>query len=241
MHRPLLLVAALLVVGSASARGAGPPASPPGMKALSDERTITRWAYPQSRGAIFSRPASSARLVARLHWLTEDRLPEVYLALASWTDGRGATWIQVRVPKRPNGITGWVRRESLRTLHPVTEAIEINRSTLTLELTRSGAPVWSTRIGIGAAGTQTPRGRFYIREKFRVKGAPVYGPYALGTSAYAPHLTDWPGGGVVGLHGTNAPGRIPGRPSHGCIRLRNADIARLYRLAPRGTPVWVHD
>ena len=60
---------------------------------------------------------------------------------------------------------------------------------------------------------------------------------AIGTSAYAPTLSDWPGGGVVGLHGTNEPGLIPGRPSHGCIRLRNRDILTLYRLAPTGTPV----
>ena len=95
-------------------------------------------------------------------------------------------------------------------------------------------------VGIGAPGTPTPSGRFWIREKFRVRGAPAYGPYAIGTSAYAPFLTDWPGGGVVGLHGTNAPGLIPGRPSHGCIRLPNAEIAKLYRLAPRGTPIWIH-
>ena len=38
---------------------------------------------------------------------------------------------------------------------------------------------------------------------------------------------------MVGLHGTNEPGLIPGRPSHGCIRLRNRDILTLYRLAPR--------
>jgi lipoprotein-anchoring transpeptidase ErfK/SrfK len=42
---------------------------------------------------------------------------------------------------------------------------------------------------------------------------------------------------VVGLHGTNEPNLIPGRPSHGCIRLRNRDIVRLYRMAPTGTPV----
>jgi lipoprotein-anchoring transpeptidase ErfK/SrfK len=44
---------------------------------------------------------------------------------------------------------------------------------------------------------------------------------------------------VVGLHGTNEPDLIPGRPSHGCIRLRNKDIIRLYRLVPRGTPLHV--
>ena len=76
-----------------------------------------------------------------------------------------------------------------------------------------------------------------MTEKFHVRGAPVYGTRAIGTSAYAPGLTDWPGGGVVGMHGTNEPGLIPGRPSHGCIRLRNSAINRLYRLVPKGTPI----
>ena len=52
----------------------------------------------------------------------------------------------------------------------------------------------------------------------------VYGPVAFITSATSPTLTDWPGGGIVGVHGTNTPGLIPGRISHGCVRLRNADI-----------------
>jgi lipoprotein-anchoring transpeptidase ErfK/SrfK len=59
---------------------------------------------------------------------------------------------------------------------------------------------------------------------------------AFGTSAYSV-LSDWPGGGVVGIHGTNQPGLLPGRVSHGCIRVPNAKIARLARLMPIGTPV----
>jgi lipoprotein-anchoring transpeptidase ErfK/SrfK len=90
---------------------------------------------------------------------------------------------------------------------------------------------------VGKSSTPTPGGHFWIREKFHVAGTTIYGPRALGTSAYAPTLSDWPGGGVVGLHGTNEPDLIPGRPSHGCIRLRNRDILTLYRLAPKGTPV----
>ena len=52
-------------------------------------------------------------------------------------------------------------------------------------------------------------------------------------------LTDWPGGGVVGIHGTNEPQLIPGHPSHGCIRMRNQDILRLGKLMPVGTPVTI--
>jgi lipoprotein-anchoring transpeptidase ErfK/SrfK len=237
------VIAALLaaLIPAAAARAQGPSADPAGMKQLSDEQTFTRWSYPSNHVKIRSRPESKARTVGRLRWLTEDRLPEIYIALASWTDAHGSTWVKVRVPKRPNGITGWVPRAALRDYTLVTEFLDINRKTLQATLYRAGKPVMSTRVGIGTSANPTPSGRFYVREKFRVKGNPTYGPYAMGTSAYAPHLTDWPGGGVVGLHGTNQPGLIPGRPSHGCIRLRNASITKLYKLAPRGTPIHIHD
>jgi hypothetical protein len=243
MRTERILITAFLaaLVPAAAAHAQQPTANPPGMKPLSDERTITRWAYPGNHAKIRSRPASGARTVGRLHWLTEDRLPEIYIALASWTDEHGATWVKVRVPKRPNGITGWVPRGALRDFTIVHTFIDLNRSTLRATLYRDGKPVMSTRVGIGTSSNPTPKGHFYIREKFRVKGQPVYGPYAMGTSAYAPHLTDWPGGGVVGMHGTNEPGLIPGRPSHGCIRLRNSSITKLYRLVPRGTPINIHD
>jgi lipoprotein-anchoring transpeptidase ErfK/SrfK len=67
----------------------------------------------------------------------------------------------------------------------------------------------------------------------------IYGVYAFGTSAYSPTLTDWPGGGIVGIHGTNQPALIPGRISHGCVRVRNRDITRLRRMMPLGTPVLI--
>jgi lipoprotein-anchoring transpeptidase ErfK/SrfK len=52
-------------------------------------------------------------------------------------------------------------------------------------------------------------------------------------------LTDWPGGGFVGVHGTNEPNLIPGRISHGCIRLRNDAIVRLSHLMKVGTPLTI--
>jgi Ni/Co efflux regulator RcnB len=240
-ERILLTVFLAAFVPAGAAHADRPSANPPGMTRLSDERTLTRWAYPGNHAKIRSRPERSARTVGRLHWQTEDRLPEIYLVLASWRDAHGSTWVKIRVPKRPNGATGWVPRGALRQYTIVHEFIDLNRSTLRATLYRDGKLVMSARVGIGSSANPTPRGHFYIREKFRVKGTPVYGPYAMGTSAYAPHLTDWPGGGVVGLHGTNEPGLIPGRPSHGCIRLRNSSITRLYRLVPRGTPINIHD
>ena len=43
----------------------------------------------------------------------------------------------------------------------------------------------------------------------------------------------------MGIHGTNSPELIPGRVSHGCIRMRNADVLRLSRLMPVGTPLTI--
>jgi lipoprotein-anchoring transpeptidase ErfK/SrfK len=50
-------------------------------------------------------------------------------------------------------------------------------------------------------------------------------------------LSDWPGGGVVGVHGTNTPWLIGQAVSHGCVRLRNSDVLALRKLVRVGTPV----
>jgi hypothetical protein len=209
---------------------------PLGDERLSNERTLTRWAHVDDRAPIRSRPASDSRRVDHLRLLTEDGYPEVYLALRS-RRSRGRVWIEVRIPGRPNGRTGWVPRGALGRLRAVTTVLEIYREGARAVLRRDGRAIWRARIGHGAPGTPTPAGRFYIRERLRnLRGSPIYGPWAFGTSAYS-SLSDWPGGGVVGIHGTNQPALIPGRPSHGCIRVRNPAIRRLVRLMPIGTPV----
>jgi len=47
-------------------------------------------------------------------------------------------------------------------------------------------------------------------------------------------------GDGYGLHGTNNPASIGQSVSHGCIRLRNEDIAQLYEMVPLGTPVFIY-
>jgi hypothetical protein len=205
--------------------------------ALSNERTRTRWANAVSRSVARTRPRRDAGPVTRLHYETEDGFAEVYLVLARYTDSTGRRWLKVRLPMRPNGRTGWVRRSSLGGLHTVRTFLRIDKHHLRATLFRDGRRVLRAPVGIGKHGTETPGGRFYVRERLRVPSrGSLYGPLAFGTSAYS-KLSDWPGGGVVGIHGTNEPSLIPGRPSHGCIRLRNRDIVRLGRLMPIGTPV----
>jgi len=204
---------------------------------LSDERRVSRYAGAVSRAAVRALPSPDARRVGALHLLTEDGPFEVYPVLESYVDAGGRTWLHIRLPARPNGQTGWVPRHDLGPLKAVRTMLRVNRATLRATLYRDGRRIWSSRIGVGARSTPTPAGRFWIRSRLRgLAGSPVYGPYAFGTGAYSV-LSDWPGGGVIGIHGTNQPQLIPGRPSHGCVRVPNAAITRLHALMPVGTPV----
>ena len=42
------------------------------------------------------------------------------------------------------------------------------------------------------------------------------------------------------MHGTNQPETVGRAVSHGCVRLRNEDIARLYAMVSVGTPVYIY-
>jgi hypothetical protein len=214
----------------------GPPAPEP--EIVSDEVERSYWAYAQTRGWIRSAPSAGAERVGRLALLTQDRLPEVYLVLRRLVVGE-QTWLEVRIPRRPNGRTGWVLADALGRLHLVATRLVVDRTRLQATLFRHGKRIWRSRIGVGARRTPTPAGQFYIRE--RLTGfafGTLYGPVAFGTSAYS-SLSEWPRGGVIGIHGTNQPQLLPGRVSHGCIRVPNRAILRLARLMPIGTPVLI--
>jgi hypothetical protein len=207
---------------------------------ISNETTVTWWAHPASAGPIRAAPSPRARTVGSLHYLTEDSFLEVYVVLERTYDRADHEWLEIRIPRRPNGSTGWVRARELGALHRNTEHLVIDERALTATLYRAGREIFSAPVGVGKPSTPTPTGEFWIREKIVALGGgdPVYGPFALGTSDYSV-LSDWPGGGVIGIHGTNEPWLVPGRPSHGCIRMHNADIARLYPLIDLGTPITV--
>jgi hypothetical protein len=237
---PFRAALALTLIGLLSpVAQAGASGQPRGSVRLSDGRTFSHWAHAEREAPIRLWPTQSSRRVASTHALTEDGFPEVYPALRRFTTDTGKRWVRVRVPMRPNGRTGWVRASALGPLYRSRTRLVVNRRRLRATLYESGRPIWRSRVGIGAPGTPTPTGFFWIREKFEVTYARgVYGPRAFGTGAYS-RLSEWPGGGVIGIHGTGEPWLIPGRPSHGCVRLPNRAIRRLYRLMPVGTPLWI--
>ena len=203
---------------------------------LSNLKTLSRWAYPQAAVAARLHPTARSRIVGHLRFLTIDGQAQVYLVLRSYTLGK-QKWMLVPLPGRPNGVTGWVPASALGELHVTRDYLRVNRETLRATLYHEGRAVWGAPVGVGRPGDPTPAGHFFLTEKLMAIGGPFYGPYALGTSAYAPTLSEWPGGGVVGIHGTDEPQLIPGYPSHGCIRLRNADLDRLWPLVHVGSPI----
>ena len=197
-----------------------------------------RYAFVMRRAVARASPLSDAQPVATLSLLTPEHTTNLVLALEGRRTASGV-WIRVRLPVLPNNRTGWVPRRSLSDWKLLRTHLLVDRRALTLTLFRAGRPIFATRVGVGRPAAPTPRGEFYVRNMLFGFDDPFYGPIAFGTSARSPVLTDWPGGGFIGIHGTNRPGILPGRVSHGCIRLRNGDMVRLARLLPVGTPLTV--
>jgi hypothetical protein len=204
---------------------------------ISNESTITYWAYGVRPTAVRSAPRPDARAIDTVRLFTEDAFPENYIVLAQRVYPRD-TWFEIRLPGRPNGRTGWVPEWALGVLHVTHEHLVVSERRRRLTLYNRGRTIFSAPVGIGKPTTPTPTGRFWIREKFRVLADPFYGPYAFGTADYST-LSEWPHGGVVGIHGTNEPSLIPGAPSHGCIRMKDGDIAKLWPLLEVGTPLTI--
>jgi len=246
-HRALAVAAAsgvLALVGAAPAAAAAPPEPAATVEELPsplfDPGVRSHYAFVERPAIVRRSPKSGARALGRLRLLTEDRTDELVLVLDAATDGAERQWLKVQVPIRPAGATGWVPRDALDELRAVRTLLRIDVDRRRATLVRGGRVVFRAPIGVGQAQWPTPRGLFYVRNRLSGYGlGSIYGPIAFGTSARSAVLTDWPGGGVVGIHGTNQPELIPGAVSHGCIRLRNGDIRRLARLMPVGTPIRV--
>lgn len=187
---------------------------------------------------VYRRPGAGA--FARFGSLNANGVPTVFAGLQAVMGARcRAAWYRVLVPMKPNGTTGYVRARSVN-LRVVRSTIVIDLSARRLTVYDRGRVAFATTTAIGAPGTPTPLGRFYINQRFREPDP--NGPYgwaAIGISAFSEVLTGWPQGGPVAIHGTNRPGLLGLPVSNGCIRVSNEAIQRIWRLAPTGTPVLI--
>jgi hypothetical protein len=181
-----------------------------------------------------AKPSISAKRVAVIHQFRDDYRAQYVLAIAGHRAKNGVLWVQLRLQLRPNGTLGWVPASQLQ-LSTVHDKIVVHRGLRTIDLYHNGALAYNAKVAIGAPGRETPLGNFYVTARF-VPDDPFLGVFAVETSAYS-KLTEWPGGGLVGIHGTSAPQLIGQAVSHGCVRVLNSTAEQLRRYAPLGTPI----
>jgi L,D-transpeptidase ErfK/SrfK len=103
-------------------------------------------------------------------------------------------------------------------------------------------------IAIGKEGWETPVGRYQVEEMVehpdfaKLDGGVVVKWFPPGPTN--PLGERWIGfahgeGWTLGIHGTPHPELLGRAVSHGCIRMRNADVIRVYDRVRLGTPVIV--
>jgi lipoprotein-anchoring transpeptidase ErfK/SrfK len=107
-----------------------------------------------------------------------------------------------------------------------------------LAVIEDGNVVATFSIAVGAAASPSPTGEFQIVS--RVSNPTYYRPgMVIPSGKDNPVGTRWVGLSQkgYGIHGTNAPRSIGHAASHGCIRLRNRDMERLFTMLRVGDMV----
>jgi lipoprotein-anchoring transpeptidase ErfK/SrfK len=221
----------------ALAAPAAPALAIPPPRPLADGPQLTRWAHVRRSVVARARPARRARIVRRVARLTPEGTVTALPVTRRRTGRDGRLWLRVTLPVLPNGTSGWVPRRALGAYEVSHARLVVDLGRQRLTLLRRGRVVLRAPVGIGQDRWPTPSGTYLVRNRLEGYTKPEYGPVAFGTSARSPTLTDWPAGGFIGIHGTDRPDLVPGKVSHGCVRLRNPDMLRLARLMPVGTPV----
>ena len=184
-----------------------------------------------------SRPGSGT-ILGRFAHIDQNGYPSVFGVVGMKLGSHcGTSFYRVQLPVAPNGSTGWVAAWAVRLL-VVHTRIQVNLAAHSLVVYRNGKVAFHARVAIGTPDTPTPTGDYFVNERFLLANSTgPFGVAALGISAHSTVLKNWVQGGPIGIHGTNEPTLIGDAASHGCIRLFNDDMTRLFKLAPAGTPV----
>ncbi len=234
-RRPLALLVVVLVALVSLSAACGRPASDDTAPTTATQTEGTLVARPSGPTPVYDAPGDSAAAQI-LPAATEFGSP---LALVVVEDGPPG-WLRVALPTRPNGATGWIGSDGVE-LRTVTTEVRVDLAARQLVVTDHGSPVLEATVAVGAPGTPTPQGTFFVIDMLATgEAGGSYGPFALGLSAHSDVLTEFAGGdGQVGIHGTNQPGSIGNAVSNGCVRVPNEVAEQLRDLVSLGTPVTV--
>lgn len=151
--------------------------------------------------------------------------------------GERGHWVQVLLPSRPNGSTGWLRDTHLESKY-TPYLIRVHLSSMRLELFFEGREINSWTIGIGQSDTPTPTGRTFILGSI-VDPNQTYSPIILPLGAHSDTLDSFGGGpGTVAIHTWPTTDVLGTASSNGCIRVPQEALNQLTRV-PLGTLVLV--
>jgi hypothetical protein len=153
---------------------------------------------------------------------------------------RRGRWLGVTSTARPDGRLSWVDGRSKRLERRRTRvSIHLDLSRRRLELRDGRRTRRSVPVGVGAASSPTPPGRYSVTDKLdgsRYRG--VYGRSILALNGRQRKLPPgWRGGDRLAIHGTPS-GSIRGT-SAGCVRADGGTLGALMRRAPLGAPVFI--
>jgi lipoprotein-anchoring transpeptidase ErfK/SrfK len=234
------LLATIVVV---SAGFAAAVAVPPRAKAGSTGTVRVESVFPAAGQltvhsvAVRKTPNPHSRVIKVMHDFRPDFRPQEMLAVRKQVGSDGNVWYRVSLPMRPNNTYGWIPASTV-SLAPTAGQIVIDVARRTIDLYWHNKHVYHAIVAVGAPGRETPLGHYFVAARFVPYHDPFLGVFAVETSAYS-KLTEWPGGGVVGIHGTSEPQLLGMAVSHGCVRVANTTAEKLKRYAPLGTPIWI--
>jgi L,D-transpeptidase-like protein len=189
-------------------------------------------AMASSRGLTL-RDRPGGKVVAHLRAKTAWGSPTVV-----WAAEHRGRWLGVVASAVGNNRIAWLDVERDRPLMWRSQlSLHADLSARTLELRRGSQVVRRMSIGIGSPSTPTPVGRFSVTDKL-IPGRDLafYGCCLLALSGRQSHLRPgWAGGNRIAIHG----GSVGGAASAGCIHASDADLRRLMKVVPIGTPVYI--
>jgi hypothetical protein len=153
----------------------------------------------------------------------------------------GVQWLQVMLPGRPDGSTGWIAQDGTRELMTGWRIL-VDLAARRLRVYRDGHTMRTFQAMIGKPSTPTPTGQFFVEETVQMPVGHPGGPYALALSARSNVLQKFEGGpGQIAIHGLDdLGGTLGAAESHGCVRLATASIDWLAAHIDPGTPVKIY-
>ncbi len=148
-------------------------------------------------------------------------------------------WVQVLLPSRPNGSTGWLPDGALERAESPYQ-IRVHLGSMRLELLSDDEIVGEWTIGIGKDSAPTPTGRTFLLGSFTDE-AQDYSPVILPLGSHSPTLDTFGGGpGTVAIHTWPTDDVFGTASSEGCIRVPPEALDQLTEV-PLGTIVLIDE